>query len=69
MVADALVIVMADPLVSVVAGNVVCPQCGANAPKKLMSAFGFASSGKSVASISSGHNCSGCGSGHCETCH
>jgi putative FmdB family regulatory protein len=49
--------------------DIICPQCGAKSPKKLMSAFGFASSGKSVASTSSGHNCGSCHSGHCSTCH
>jgi putative FmdB family regulatory protein len=59
-----------DELVSVSVDlkTIVCPQCGTAAPRKLMSAFGFSSGGKSVSS-SSGGGCHSCSSGNCSTCH
>ena len=54
--------------ISVNLADIVCPQCGANSPKKLMSAFGFSSGGKMVSSSSSG-GCSTCHSNSCSTCH
>ncbi|MCX6641235.1 MAG: zinc ribbon domain-containing protein [bacterium] len=54
--------------VSVDLSAIVCPKCGANAPRKLMSVFGFASGGKSVASTS-GSDCGTCHSHSCSHCH
>ncbi|MBU0519072.1 zinc ribbon domain-containing protein [bacterium] len=45
-----------------------CPQCGANSPRKLMSAFGFSSGGKTVSSSGSS-DCSDCHSHSCHSCH
>ncbi len=47
--------------------DIHCPLCGAASPRKLMSAFGFSSGGKTVSS-SSGSACSGCTSTNCKTC-
>lgn len=59
-----------DELVSVSVNvhDIVCPKCGANSPRKLMSAFGFSSGGKTVSSASSS-GCSTCHSTNCSTCH
>jgi len=54
--------------VSVDLHAIVCPKCGTNSPRKLMSAFGFTSGGKTVSSAPSS-GCSGCHSTHCSTCH
>ncbi|HDH58052.1 MAG TPA: zinc ribbon domain-containing protein [Bacteroidetes bacterium] len=48
--------------------DVVCPKCGANSPRKLMSAFGFSSGGKTVSS-SGNSACSSCHATSCKTCH
>jgi putative FmdB family regulatory protein len=48
--------------------DILCPKCGADAPKKLVSAFGFSSGGKTVTSASAGGGCQSCHSGHCATC-
>lgn len=48
--------------------DIVCPKCGANAPRKLMSAFGFSSGGKRVSSSSSSA-CSTCHATTCSACH
>ncbi len=48
--------------------DIVCPQCGVNSPRKLMSAFGFSSGGKTVTS-SSQSGCTSCHSHNCSTCH
>ena len=45
-----------------------CPKCGANSPRKLMSAFGFSSDGKTVSS-SGNSDCTGCTATSCKTCH
>lgn len=59
-----------DELVSVSVNlqKIVCPQCGANSPRKLVSAFGFSSGGKSVGSTGSS-GCSSCSATSCKTCH
>ncbi len=54
--------------ISVDLNAIVCPQCGTNSPRKLMSTFGFSSGGKTVSSTPSS-GCSSCNSTHCSTCH
>ena len=59
-----------DELVSVSVDlhDIVCPQCGTNSPRKLMSAFGFSSGGKTVTSTGSS-TCTTCSAASCKTCH
>jgi putative FmdB family regulatory protein len=54
--------------VSIDLSTVVCPQCGTNSPRKLMSAFGFSSGGKTVSS-SADSGCSDCHASSCKSCH
>jgi putative FmdB family regulatory protein len=48
--------------------DIVCPKCGKSGPRKLMSAFGFSSGGKTVSSSSS-CDCGSCHSHSCSDCH
>ncbi|NLJ69410.1 MAG: zinc ribbon domain-containing protein [Firmicutes bacterium] len=46
--------------------EVVCPNCGSGEVDRLISSFGFRSSGASSAASS---GCASCSGGSCSTCH
>ena len=47
--------------------DVVCPECGAQEPKKLISAFGIGGGSSRIKASTSG--CTSCSTKSCSTCH
>lgn len=50
--------------------NPICPECGSEDVKKLLSSFGFKGKGiDGTTTFSGGGGCAGCSGGSCSTCH